>query len=143
MKKIISALVMLINLSGCSSQPETPANDDKNFKDAFGALFGAKINPDMTEVEKYLLGTEQNPVRVSGPEGSRAYLSRLICDNNEIVSAFARQGSAGISPYGTMMDVYVVICDTNKGAVEHTLFIDMYHNDYEEQRPAKGFIGLK
>lgn len=135
--------VFALSLIACSSQPKPQENSaDAELADALGAVFGERKQPNMAMVEKYPLGTPENPVRVAMPIGQRDYLARLVCDNGEQVSAFARSGSAGIGPYGSMIDAYTVICDTYQGAVEHTVFLDMYHADYEETRPAQGFKAL-
>lgn len=68
-------------------------------------------------------------------------LFQYECENGELVSDFFRDGSVGIGPYGSMLDLYIVICDTNEGAVEHQVFMDMYHQDNIEKRPA-GFKAL-
>lgn len=93
--------------------------------------------------DKQPLGSFANPVRADGPEGQREYLARLVCSNQEPVSAFQRLGSAGVGPYGSILDVFVVICDTYQGAVNHTLYMDMYHSGYRETRPALGFAALQ
>jgi hypothetical protein len=94
-------------------------------------------------IDQHPLGSAKNPIRASGPEGERQYLSRLICENDEPVSAFSRDGSSGIGPYGSILDIYTVVCDTDEGAINHTIFMDMYHDDYKEKRPAHGFKALK
>lgn len=132
---LIGPLIMTATLCACTHQP---TSEDEEL----GSLFGAQIKPDMAEVEKHPLGSEKNPVRVSMPLGERNYLARLICENGERVSAFTREGSGDFGPYGSPMDIYTVICDTDKGAVEHLVFMDMYHDDYEETRPAYGFKAL-
>ena len=152
MKQIIF-LTVFLTLVGCAAVPSktpeksqsknTTETEDQDLAATLTALFGQSITPDPQEIEKYPLGSAENPVRASGPSGQRRYLSRLICDNGEVVSAFSREGSAGIGPYGSIMDAYVVICDTNKGAINHTLYMDMYHSNYEETRPAQGFKALK
>lgn len=100
-------------------------------------------NAKKAEIEKHPLGSAENPIRVSGPAGERKYLARLICANGEKVSAFSRSGSTGFGPYGSILDVYVVICDTDQGAVNHTVFMDMYHDNHVETRPAHGFKALE
>ena len=135
-------LTLAALLSACSTQPQQANTSDEDLTDALGAVFGVRKQPNMAELEKYPLGTAENPVRVAMPIGQRDYLSRLICENDERVSAFNRIGSAGIGPYGSMIDAYTVICDTYEGAVEHSVYLDMYHSDYEETRPAQGFKAL-
>lgn len=142
----ITLLAVTLGLFACSSQPTktatTAAPSDAELADALAAVFGEQLKPDMAKVEQHPLGSLKNPVRVAMPMGERDYVARLICANGEQVSAYARDGSAGIGPYGSMLDAYTVICDTNEGAVEHTVYMDMYHADHEETRPAHGFKAL-
>ncbi|WP_331346556.1 hypothetical protein [Cellvibrio sp. UBA7661] len=138
--------VILLLLSACATKPEPTAKkemSDEELASAIVALLGERKKVDEKVLAKYSLGSKDNPVRVSGPMGQHDYLSRLVCDNHEPVSAFQRAGSAGIGPFGNIIDLYDVICDTNKGAVTHNIYLDMYHGDYNETRPAAGFIALK
>ena len=139
---LITPLILIVSLSACTNQPAHTTSDDEALENALGGIFGEQLQPDMSEVEKHPLGSEKNPVRVSMPVGEHDYLARLICANGEKVSAFARNGSGDLSPYGSVMDIYTVICDTDKGAMEHRVFMDMYHSDYVEKRPAYGFKAL-
>jgi hypothetical protein len=146
-KLLITAL--LISLTACTNKPTKTekASADSQLTDAeleqVITLLGQPQKVDASKIDKFPLGSKENPVRVGGPEGQRNYLSRLICDNNEQVSVYGRLGSSDIGPYGTIMDIYEVICDTDKGAVKHEVFLDMYHHKYIESRPAAGFIALK
>ena len=138
--------VIVLLLTACATKPEPTAKEemsDEELASAIVALLGESKKVDENVLAKYPLGSKDNPVRVSGPMGQRYYLSRLVCDNNEPVSAFQRAGNAGIGPFGNIIDLYDVICDTNKGAVTHSVYLDMYHGDYNETRPAAGFIALK
>lgn len=76
------------------------------------------------------LGTRQNPVRVSGPAGERAYLARLRCSDGT-TPAFERGGSVGVGPYGNILDIYDVRCPSGSppGA---EVYMDMYHNRAED-----------
>lgn len=138
---LLAPFILIATLSACTTQtPATAENED--LTNVLGEMFGEQKQPDMSEVEKHPLGSEKNPVRVSMPVGERDYLARLICENGERVSAFSRNGSGNFSPYGSIMDIYTVICDTTRGAVHHTVFMDMYHANYVEKRPAHGFKAL-
>lgn len=138
---ITTSIIFLAACTNQSSKKETL--DDQDLVASLAAVFGETKQVDPKTLDKFPLGSQQNPVRTSGPQGQRDYVSRLICDNSEQVSAYARVGSGDIGPYGTITDIYTVICDTNKGAVNHTLYLDMYHESHVETRPATGFIGLK
>lgn len=151
MRKLIILSLTILLVACSTSNPSkkdtenTSTSKTKEQQDLAASLkllFGEPVKPDMAEVEKHPLGSEANPIRVSGPSGERKYLSELICNNGEPVSAYSRAGSADIGPYGSILDIYTVICDTDKGAVEHSVFMDMYHRDYIETRPAHGFKAL-
>ena len=146
-KKIFIAVIVL-SLTACASkstksEKQTEASDADAATALSRLLGGPTKNVDEKELAKHPLGSKENPVRVGGPAGQRDYLRRLVCENNEPVSTFNRQGNAGPGPFGSIIDIYEVICDTDKGAVKHTVYLDMYHGDYEETRPAAGFIALK
>lgn len=80
------------------------------------------------------LGSSNNPVRASGPMGQRDYLHRLRCPDDSS-PAFERLGSAGLGPYGRMIDAYRVQCD---GQPETVIYMDLYHCD-EESEAVSGF----
>ena len=90
----------------------------------------------MIAVNKRPLGSKANPVRCSGPKGEREYLNRLRCPNG-YKPEFKRVGSYGPGPYGTVIDGYEVNCLESE--VKITIFMDMYHNGYFENRPIVGF----
>jgi hypothetical protein len=103
-------------------------------------LMGKAPHPDLTpaeiaRMEKFPLGSAENPVRAAMPPGQRAYLMRLRCPEGK-APTFQRGGSAGISPYGSMMDVYEVVCDAPPA---HAIYMDMYHPGYVELRAVAGF----
>lgn len=148
MIKRIFIITLALSLTACTSTPakKEPQKtvSDANTAQALSTLLGLKQKTvDEKKLAKHPLGSAENPIRVDGPSGQRGYLKRLVCDNNEPVSAFERVGNAGAGPFGSIMDIYEVVCDTNKGAVKHSVYLDMYHGDYEETRPAAGFIALQ
>jgi len=148
MQKQTLTIILALCLTACTNTPakheKEPGDSDASSAQTLSTLLGIKQKKvDEKKLAKYPLGSEKNPIRVDGPSGQRSYLSRLVCDNNEPVSTFERMGSAGASPFGSIMDIYEVICDTNQGVVKHSVYLDMYHGNYEETRPAAGFIALK
>lgn len=79
------------------------------------------------------LGSRQNPVRT--PRGGQpGYLERLRCPDGEPPTLHGR-GSVGVGPYGNIMDVWRITC----GETEHSVYMDHYHNGYEEKLPVPGF----
>jgi hypothetical protein len=83
------------------------------------------------------LGSPQNPVRVAGPDGERAYLARLRCaDGSQPRIGAARPG--GTDGYGNVVDIAPLDCGAAApGRVE--LLLDIYHEEHQEQAPPPGF----
>lgn len=103
-------------------------------------LMGKAPHPDLNPEEAALvakspLGSKQNPVRAEGPSGQRDYLMHLRCPEGR-APTFERGGSVGLSPYGSMMDVYQVTCDAPP---THSIYMDMYHPGYVESQAVAGF----
>lgn len=144
MNKTIVFLLTLL-LFGCATQPSHQGeSNDIDMRSIMTQLMdGEPQAPDQLELEKYPLGSKENPIRVDGPAGEREYISRLICINGEPVSDSKRLGSAGVSPYGFTMDLYSIVCDSTDGAIDITIYMDMYHRDNEEKRAADGFSTIK
>ena len=83
------------------------------------------------------LGTVQNPVRVGGPEGARAYIARLRCADGSTPRVGPRSSGA-IGAYGTLTERYPLDCGAAApGRV--ALSFDFYHEEHVETRPAAGF----
>jgi hypothetical protein len=83
------------------------------------------------------LGTEANPVRVSGVEGEHAYIRRLRCaDGNQ--PRVGQRHNAGIGAFGSIVDVWPLDCgDAAPGRFD--LSLDMYHDNHEETQAPAGF----
>ncbi|MEX0341850.1 MAG: hypothetical protein AB3N06_04630 [Erythrobacter sp.] len=123
---------------------EEESGGTKGIGALLGSLFGddegmseEDISAAIERASAYPLGSERNPVRVDGPAGERAYLSRLRCDNLKRPK-FERLGSGGMSPFGGIVDIYRVECKGGQPA-QTTVFMDMYHGDHDEDRPVPGF----
>ena len=81
------------------------------------------------------LGSAENPVRVAGPEGERAYLERLRCTDGSAPQAGNRR-PAGVGPYGSVVAAYDVAC----GQARRRIVFDMYEEEYVETRAPDGFM---
>lgn len=108
------------------------------------ALFGGPSAPKGAELEKLIeeaqahpLGSEENPVRANMPQGQRAYLERLRCEDGE-APQFVRVGNFGMGVYGRIVDGYQVVCEGSEPA-ESMVMMDMYHPDHVENEPVPGF----
>jgi hypothetical protein len=83
------------------------------------------------------LGTIENPVRVGGPEGERAYIARLRCADGN-APRVGQRGNAGVGAFGSIVDVYPLDCGAAApGRVD--LVMDMYHDEHREERAPPGF----
>ncbi|MEM9965779.1 MAG: hypothetical protein AAGC58_10575 [Asticcacaulis sp.] len=138
----IFLITVLVALSGCASVP--PAGGaEENSSSAFQSLFGEPLSPDemAKRIQKaeagYPLGSKENPVRVSMPQGQRAYLAQLRCEDGQ-VPAFHRGGSVGLGPYDNIIDRYEVTCAGSKPE-KTMIFMDMYFAGHVETRPVEGF----
>jgi hypothetical protein len=103
----------------------------------------AQMNPASPEEEMsqliaaadaHPLGTLENPVRVAGPDGERAYLARLHCADGAGARIGARH-EAGIGPYGSVVGAYDVAC----AAGNSRIVFDMYQEEHQETRAPAGF----
>jgi hypothetical protein len=93
-----------------------------------------EISQLIAAAEAHPLGSQENPIRVAGPDGERAYLARLHCADGAAVRIGARH-EAGIGPYGSVVGAYEVIC---AGGSSQIVF-DMYQEEHQETRAPAGF----
>ena len=83
------------------------------------------------------LGTLENPVRVGGPEGERAYIARLRCADGRTPQVGARS-AAGVGAFGTVVGAWALDCGSAAPG-RTTLVMDMYHEEHVEDRAPPGF----
>lgn len=98
-------------------------------------LDGKELERAVAAAEAYPLGSRENPVRVDGPMGERAYLERLVCDNGSPPQIGMRV-NVGPGLYGTILDLYPLSCGENTPAAN--IHMDMYFRGTED-RPPPGF----
>jgi hypothetical protein len=103
----------------------------------------SQMNPDGPEEElrrqvavadAHPLGTVENPIRVGGPEGERAYLGRLRCPGGAVPTVGAR-GTVGVGAFGSVVAGFDVAC----GNERRRIVFDMYHEEHVETRAPAGF----
>ncbi len=87
--------------------------------------------------ERHPLGTLQNPIRVGGPTGERAYLARLRCPDRSVPRIGAR-ADAGTGAFGSVTGGYALTC----GSSELRIVFDMYHEEHAEDRAPDGLMIL-
>lgn len=136
-----------ILVSGCSTtgqSGETASASDADMSAILTQMMagesqvqGEELDARVQEASASPLGSAENPVRAHMPPGQRAYLSRLRCADLSRPE-FYRAGSAGMSPYGNIVDVYIVTCADSEPA-KSEIYIDMYHRGYVEEEAVPGF----
>lgn len=84
--------------------------------------------------EAHPLGTAENPVRVGGPDGERAYLQRLRCAGGA-APLIGDRSNAGIGAFGSVVAAYVLACGNSR----HRIVFDMYHEEHVETRAPADF----
>lgn len=87
-----------------------------------------------SKTQGHPLGDSKNPILCNMPEGERAYLNRLRCEDGTIPT-YERLGSYGESPYKNILDGYEVKC----GEQTYMVFMDMYHPGIVEDEAVSGF----
>ncbi len=91
----------------------------------------------LTAAAAHPLGTAQNPVRVGGPEGERAYIARLRCADGT-TPRIGQRASSGVGAFGTVTEIYPLDCGAAApGRV--ALVMDMYHEEHREDAAPPGF----
>ena len=97
----------------------------------------AEIERAVAAASAHPLGTLENPVRVGGPNGERAYIARLRCADGSR-PRIGQRGSAGVGAFGSIVDIYPLDCGAAApGKVG--LVMDMYHEEHREERAPAGF----
>jgi hypothetical protein len=83
------------------------------------------------------LGSVENPVRVGGPQGARAYLARLRCADGSPPQVGPR-GTGAVGAYGTLTERYPLDCGAAAPGRVAVAF-DFYHEEHVETRAPAGF----
>jgi hypothetical protein len=93
-----------------------------------------EMSQTIAAAEAHPLGSLENPVRVAGPDGERAYLARLHCPDGAAARIGARR-EAGVDPYGSVAGAYEVACASGN----RRIVFDMYQEEHVETRAPAGF----
>lgn len=81
------------------------------------------------------LGSLENPVRVGGPDGERAFLARLRCADGAAPRIGART-DGGVGGFGSLTRAFALTCGTS----EMRVHFDIYHQEHVETRAPAGLI---
>lgn len=97
----------------------------------------AELAREVEAASAHPLGTLENPVRVGGPEGERAYLGRLRCADGKPPQAFDRK-SGSVGAFGSVVGLYTLDCGAAAPG-RSQIAMDMYHEEHREERAPAGF----
>ena len=136
MRYILSIAVLFTATVSTNSYAVENPNESRDMMRelGYGGLKGKKLQKAIAVAEAHDLGSAKNPVRENMPQGETAYLARLRCADGKR-PIFDRAGSVGNSPYGYIMDKYIVTCE---GQQPMDVYMDMYH-DGGANRPLPAF----
>ena len=138
MSKYLIALVAVATAATLSAKPpreESPAPRDilalvgsGNTDEALAsAIAAAAAHP---------LGSAENPIRVAGPEGTRAYIQRLRCSDGSAPKV-GTKADGGVGGYGSVLALYPIDCGAAApGKID--LRVDIYHEEHVETRAPAG-----
>lgn len=98
---------------------------------------GEELERLIAKADEQPLGSKENPVRVSRPQGQRAYLAKLRCADGTAPS-FNRRGNLGVGVFGNIVDLYDLRCEGSEPATSEVV-MDMYHLGRTEDRVVPGF----
>jgi hypothetical protein len=135
-------LISLLSAALAAAQPATPPigqRSDSAERLAGGLDFSpdAGEDPAIAAAAAFPLGSLQNPVRVGGPEGERAYIARLRCADGSAPRTGSRT-DRGVGAFGSLVAGYALECGGANPA-SALVIMDMYHEEHREDRAPAGF----
>jgi hypothetical protein len=125
-------------IAACAPSAPTPSLADGSLMALVRGASQAEAEQIAARISHRPLGSRENPVRADMPAGQRAYLARLRCSDGR-APVFSRGGSAGVGPYGSMLDVYEANCAAGASPASAEIFIDMYRSGHVESKTVPGF----
>jgi hypothetical protein len=142
MRLSIAALAALA--LACTAHAKPPREEQPAPRELLNQM-GAGVSDEELEraiaaASAHPLGSAENPVRVGGPIGERAYIARLRCADGSPPKIGAR-GPAGVGAFGSVVGRYPLDCGgAAPGKVD--LVFDIYHEEHDEDRAPPGFTIL-
>jgi hypothetical protein len=132
----LAALAMAGTIHAKPPREQSPAPRDILAEVGAGNT-DAELQRAIAAAAAHPLGSAENPIRVAGPEGAQAYLTRLKCADGSAPRIGAK-GQGGIGAYGSILDLYPVDCGAAApGRLD--LRVDIYHEENVESRAPAGF----
>jgi hypothetical protein len=139
MRSLLPAAIILLSATPALAQPQQPRLGARTATPESMVAQLSPVSPEeelralVAAADAHPLGTVENPVRVGGPEGERAFLARLRCADGAAPRIGARR-EAGTGGFGSVVGAYEVAC-----AAAGRVVFDMYHEEHVETRAPAGF----
>jgi hypothetical protein len=102
-----------------------------------GGSSDVEVAQELAAAANYPVGTLQNPVRVVGPDGERAYLARLRCGDGSLPRIGA-QRPGGSDAFGNVADLAPADCGGATPA-HADIHIDIYQEEHVLEAAPAGF----
>ncbi|HEV2079605.1 MAG TPA: hypothetical protein VGR19_06890 [Allosphingosinicella sp.] len=97
----------------------------------------AELERAIAAASAFPLGSLQYPVRVGGPSGQQAYLSRLRCADGSR-PAVGQGVDGGTGGFGSIVQRFQLDCGSAEPG-RQDLMMDKYHQEHRETRAPQGF----
>jgi hypothetical protein len=132
---VLAAASLAATASAKPPREQSPASREI-LADVGSGNSDAELQRAIAAASAHPLGSAENPIRVAGPEGAQAYLSRLKCGDGSTPRIGAK-GQGGVGAYGSIVDLYPVDCGAAApGKLD--LRVDIYHEENVESRAPAG-----
>jgi len=134
----IAAAVLLTAPAHALKPPREESPTPRALLDGVGmGTSDEEMAREIAAADRHPLGSRDNPIRVGGPEGERAYLARLRCADSSPPAIGART-AAGVGAFGSIVASYLIDCGM-AGPAKAEIVMDMYHEGHAENRAPPGF----
>lgn len=97
----------------------------------------AELQREIAAAASHPLGSLDNPIRVGGPEGERAYLARLRCADGS-TPRIGPMRPGGVGAFGSLVELFPLDCGAAAPG-KAALLLDMYHEEHVENAAPDGF----
>ena len=134
---LIISLAFAAEPAGAEKLGKRTAPPERLFSGIGEGTSDAALDAAVAAAAAFPLGSLQNPVRVGGPEGERAYVARLRCSDGKAPVAGARR-PGGVGAFGSLVDLVPLDCGAAAPG-RFDLLLDMYHEEHVETRAPAGF----
>lgn len=140
---LLAALAFAQTTTQTTTQPTIPpigqrtVSAEQMLREMGMAPDAGEVDAAITAAAAFPLGSMENPVRVGGPEGERAYIARLRCSDGR-APQIGQRTNRGVGAFGTIVDAYPLDCGAAAPS-QTTLILDMYHSEHKENAAPPGF----